>query len=64
MEQKEQTPKLEWPTPIAQIYPIIPKSTLYDLRAKGIIKFHYLGNKPFVYMSEINAAMVVKDIHR
>lgn len=36
------------------------RSFLYSLIDKGIIKPHYLGHKPFFYVSEINKAMQEK----
>jgi hypothetical protein len=53
----------ERPIPIANIYSgdrkIMSRSALYDYRDRGLIKFHYLGKKPYVYYSQINAAMSV-----
>ena len=33
------------------------RNFLYDLIKKGVVKPHYLGCKPFFFISEINAAM-------
>ncbi|MBX9853720.1 MAG: hypothetical protein K2X86_18405 [Cytophagaceae bacterium] len=33
------------------------RSFLYSLIDKGVLKPHYLGRKPFFYVSEINKAM-------
>jgi len=58
----------ERPIPITRIYSgqekIMSRSALYDYKEQGIIKFYYLGSKPFVYMSQINAAMTTKDINK
>jgi hypothetical protein len=55
----------ERPIPITEIYSgdkkLMSRTALYNLKEKGVIKFYYLGNKPFVYMSEINAAMTLKE---
>ncbi len=38
------------------------RSFLYGLIDKQILKFHYLGNKPYLFLPEIIEAMTEKEI--
>jgi len=56
--EKPTNPELEVPISVNEFTKRYgSRSFLYSLIDKGILKPHYLGSKPFFYISEINKAM-------
>lgn len=57
----ENAVKAEYPVSIEALTngpnKICSRTFLYSLKDKKLLKFHYLGAKPFLYLSEIREAM-------